>query len=92
MILLLLQPKSNYVLKKTEIVLSAKKRYCAALIGSKLYLVGGRNGQRCFKEGTVVNLASGEKKNIAPMSVARCGMNLVSHKGYLYAIGGFDDD
>ena len=58
----------------------------AAVIGSKLYLVGGTNEQRHFKEGAVVDLATGKKKNMAPMSVARCYMSLVSHKGYLYAL------
>ena len=51
----------------------------AAVIGSKLYLVGGRlNGQRHFKEGAVVDLATGQNKNNAPMSVARSEMNLVT--------------
>ena len=61
----------------------------AAVDGSNLYLVGGTNGHRHFKEGTVVDLTNGEKKNIAPMNVARCYMNLVSFKGCLYAVGGF---
>ena len=60
----------------------------AAVIGSKLYLVGGTNFQRHFKEGAVLDLANGGKKNIAPMSVVRPYMNLVSIKGYLYAVGG----
>ena len=63
----------------------------AAVIGSKLYLVGGQNRQsRAIKEGTVLDLATGGVKNIAPMSVARYGFSLVSFQGCLYAGGGFD--
>ena len=62
----------------------------AAVIGSKIYLVGGEGDGGEGEEGAVVDLATGEKKNIAPMSVARVFMSMVSLKGCLYAVGGFD--
>ena len=51
----------------------------------------GRNGHRRFKEGTLVDLATGGVGKIAPMSVACSGFSLASLQGCLYAVGGYND-
>ena len=61
----------------------------AAVIGARLFLVGGVKGGRILKEGVMMDLAAdGKAKNIAPMHIARMRFCLVSFKEHLYAIGG----
>jgi len=62
----------------------------AAVIGTKLYLVGGTDGARYFNTGFVIDLESGVSKRIAPMHSARCYVSMVSMDGCLYTAGGFD--
>jgi len=69
-----------------------QESFGAAVIGRKLYVVGGTE---CGKSGSVIDLESGESKMIAPMHTARkkwfggWGGCLVSVDGYLYAAGGY---
>ena len=52
------------------------------------YLLGIENAP-----GSVLDLTNGEMKNIAPMSVGRFpGAGLVSCKGLLYVVGGWDEN
>ena len=62
----------------------------AAVIDSKLYLVGGTNGQQYLNWCGVLDLATGEGKRLGPMKSARCYMCLETYGGKLYAVGGFD--
>ena len=44
---------------------------------------------RILKEGAVVDLVTGEKRNIDHMNVARYNFGLISFRGCLYAVGGW---
>ena len=69
--------------------LGPRWRLSAAVIGARLFLVGGRKEGRTLKEGAMMDLAAdGKAKNIAPMHIARERFCLVSCKEHLYAIGG----
>ena len=63
-----------------------------AAIESKLYLVGGTDGQQCLKSGCVIDLTTGESTEIAPMKSARSNFCLETIDGKLYAVGGWDGD
>lgn len=61
----------------------------AAVIGTKLFLVGGDNGQHePLSIGCVIDLASGENHMIAPMKTARSQFCMETHGGKLFAVGG----
>ena len=42
-----------------------------AAIESKMYLVGGTDGQQCLKSGCVIDFTTGESTEIAPMKSSR---------------------
>ena len=62
----------------------------AAAIGTKLYLVGGTNGERHFNGTSCYDVVTKQFRVLGPMNSARCYISLVSLHGQLYAIGGFD--
>ena len=72
--------------------LGPRNNLSAAVIGSKLFLIGSRKEGRTLKQGVMMDLAAGGKaKNIAPMHIARWWFCLVSFKEHLYAIGGLNN-
>ncbi len=62
----------------------------AAAIGSKIYLVGGTNGERHFNATSYFDVETRTFSVLGPMHSCRCYISLTAMDGHLYAIGGFD--
>ncbi len=62
----------------------------AAAIGSKIYLVGGTNGERHFNATSCFDVETKKFRVLGPMHSARCYISLTELDGYLYALGGYD--
>ncbi len=61
-----------------------------AVIGSKVYLIGGTNGETFIKGTTCFDVEQQKFTASASMHTGRCYLCVAVHNGYIYAIGGFD--
>jgi len=57
-------------------------------VGGEIYIVGGYDGQRDLNLAEVFTLASGERRQLPPMSAPRGGLALVYDGLAVYALGG----
>lgn len=57
---------------------------------SKIYVVGGFNGQDVMCSAEVFDTSTNQWSYIKRMMTPRSGVSLVAHKNTLYAIGGFN--
>ena len=60
----------------------------AALVGEKLYVVGGYDGQQELNDADLLDLATGDWQRLPPLSTPRGGMTLVYDGLALFALGG----
>ncbi|XP_054160938.1 uncharacterized protein LOC128958993 [Oppia nitens] len=61
----------------------------SAVVNNTIYVCGGRN-DKYFKSCEYYSLNINLWYLTTPMNVERCGLGLVSHEGFLYAIGGYN--
>jgi kelch-like protein 10 len=61
-----------------------------AVIGTKLYLVGGFNGPDYFNKCCRFDAVKKTWKEIAPMHNRRCYVSVTVANGIIYALGGYD--
>ncbi|KAJ0180508.1 hypothetical protein K1T71_003912 [Dendrolimus kikuchii] len=60
-----------------------------AMLGGRIYAVGGEQGSQILANGEVYDPATDKWSNIAPMKEARCEFGLTAWNGNLYAFGGW---
>lgn len=61
-----------------------------AVIGTKLYLIGGFNGHHYFNTCVRFDAVNKIWKEIAPMHQRRCYVSVAVANGIIYALGGYD--
>ncbi|KAL9924242.1 kelch-like protein 10 [Glossina fuscipes] len=61
-----------------------------AVIGYKIYSIGGYDGVEYFNTCRVFDAVKKTWKEIAPMHCRRCYVSVAELNGYIYAIGGYD--
>ncbi|XP_054160939.1 kelch-like protein 17 [Oppia nitens] len=64
-----------------------RNEFDSAVISNTIYVCGGGN-DKYFKSCEYYSLNINKWHLTTPMNVERCGLGLVSHEGFLYAIGG----
>uniref|UniRef100_A0A1I8PCH9 BTB domain-containing protein n=1 Tax=Stomoxys calcitrans TaxID=35570 RepID=A0A1I8PCH9_STOCA len=62
----------------------------AAVIGYKIYLIGGYDGLEYFNTCRVFDASTKSWNEIAPMHSRRCYVSVALLNGLIYAIGGYD--
>lgn len=61
-----------------------------AVLGTKVYCIGGFNGTDYFNTCTRFDAVKRTWKEIAPMHSRRCYVSVASLNGMIYALGGYD--
>ena len=61
-----------------------------AVIGTKVYCIGGFNGTDYFNTCSRFDAAKMVWREIAPMHCRRCYVSVASLDGFIYALGGYD--
>lgn len=64
--------------------------YLFCMFLGKLYVAGGFDGQSCLFSAEVYDPSADQWSVLAPMSIRRSGVSLVSCHDKVYAIGGYD--
>lgn len=65
-------------------------QFGVAVLGSRIYVVGGRNGLRTLNSVDSYNPATNEWESIPPMCSYRHGVGVAEMSGPMYAVGGHD--
>ncbi|KAG5672663.1 hypothetical protein PVAND_002774 [Polypedilum vanderplanki] len=76
--------------KNFEDPLGARSYHGTAVIGTKLYFIGGFNGNDYFNTCRQFDAVKKTWKEIAPMHHKRCYVSVAVVDGYIYAMGGYD--
>lgn len=61
-----------------------------AVIGSKIYCIGGFDGMEYFNTCRMFNAITKVWKEISPMHCRRCYVSVAALNGLIYALGGYD--
>lgn len=61
-----------------------------AVIGEKIYCIGGFDGMEYFNTCRMFNAITKEWREIAPMHYRRCYVSVATLDGLIYACGGYD--